>query len=70
MNKLISNSNKYKEAKTLTNQEIEILATKIYGRVRNIPGIDQTFIRKCLQGIASLSDNEVEEKIKLLAKFI
>jgi hypothetical protein len=54
----------------LTNQEIEVLVTKIYGRVRNIPGIDQNFIRKCLQGIASLSDNEVEEKIKLLAKFI
>jgi hypothetical protein len=50
--------------------EIEALVVKIHNRVSYIPGIDQNFIRKCLQGIASRHDNEVDEKIRFLAKFI
>ncbi len=54
----------------LDSNEIEALAVKIHGRVSYVPGIDQNFIRKCLQGIASLRDNEVDEKIKFLTKFL
>ncbi|MGE5581960.1 MAG: hypothetical protein ACM3X9_05410 [Bacillota bacterium] len=54
----------------MTAAEIEMITERIYARVRNIPGVDKLFIRKCLQGISSLNDNDVDEKIKLLAKFI
>ena len=50
--------------------EIEILVGKIQSKIGYVPGIDQAFIRKCLQGITALHDNEVDEKIKFLAKFI
>jgi len=54
----------------LDSNEIEVLVAKIHGRIGYIPGIDQIFVRKCLQGIASLGDQDVENKIRLLAKFI
>ncbi len=54
----------------LDSNEIEALVNKIQGKIGYIPGIDQNFIRKCIQGIASLHDTGVDEKIKFLAKFL
>jgi hypothetical protein len=54
----------------LTYEEIEQVSTRIYATVKNIPGVDQNFIRKCLQGISALADPEVDQKIKNLARFL
>ena len=54
----------------LTMDEIDIMIEKIYPRVKNIPGVDKNLIKKCLIGIANLSDNEVDIKLKQLMKFL
>jgi hypothetical protein len=54
----------------LTYEEIQQLTDKVYNAVKNVPGVDKDFVGKCLQGINSLGDLEVEQKIKLLAKFL
>lgn len=51
----------------MSHEEIDRLTEKIYPHVKTIPGIDKNFIRKCLLGISSLGDPEVEERIKLLS---
>jgi hypothetical protein len=52
----------------LTSDEIEQLTNKVYTAVKSIPGVDKEFIKKCLQGIASLGDPTIEQKIKQLAR--
>lgn len=52
----------------MTYEEIEQLTDKVYAAVRNIPGVDRVFVGKCLQGINTLGDLEVEQKIKFLAR--
>lgn len=54
----------------MTNEEIERLTGKIYPQVKNIPGVDKNFIQKCLVGINSLGDPQVEATIKMLAMFL
>ncbi len=54
----------------MTNEEMDNMVAKIYQKTKNIPGVDQALIRKCLSGIASLRDEEVEAKLKQLLKFI
>lgn len=54
----------------MTSDEINLLTDKIYSRVRNIPGVDRTFIKKCIRGISAMKDPEVEAKIKQLARFL
>jgi hypothetical protein len=59
-----------KEALCMVNEDINRYADKIYAKVGNIPGIDRTFIQKCLLGISSLNDQEVENKIRQLMMFL
>lgn len=54
----------------MTYEEIEQLTDKIYNAVKNIPIVDRAFVGKCLQGINTLGDLEVEHKIKLLARLL
>ncbi len=54
----------------MTTAEIDYATDKLYAKFGNVPGVDRNFIRKCLQGIASLRDNEVDEKIKLFMRFL
>jgi hypothetical protein len=54
----------------LTNADIEQMADKIYARTRNIPGVDRDFIKRCLQGIASLGDSQVDARLKQLIRFL
>jgi hypothetical protein len=55
---------------SVTSDEINLLTDKLYGRFRNIPGIDRTFIQKCVLGISALGDPDVEAKIKYLSNFL
>jgi hypothetical protein len=48
----------------LTHDEFEQTTEKIFSKFKFVPGIDKNFIQKCLQGITSLGDAEVDEKIK------
>lgn len=54
----------------MTYEEIQQLTDKVYSKIKNVPGVDKDFVGKCLQGINALEDLEVEQKIKLLAKFL
>lgn len=54
----------------MTNADIEQMADKIYARTRNIPGVDRDFIKRCLQGIASLGDSQVDARLKQLIRFL
>jgi hypothetical protein len=54
----------------LTYEEIEQVSTKIYAKVKNIPGLDKDFVKKCLQGISALADPDVDQKIKYLARLL
>lgn len=52
----------------MTNEEIEKFTEKVYPKIKNIPGLDKSFIRKCLEGVSALGDKETEEKLKNLFK--
>ncbi len=54
----------------MTKLELDQLTDKIYARFKNIPGINKVLIRKCLTGISNLKDQDVEDRIKVLAKFL
>ena len=54
----------------MTLDEINQLTDRFYAKVRRIPGIDRTFIYKCLLGIASLNDPDVEAKLRLLINLL
>jgi hypothetical protein len=54
----------------LINEDINRYTDKIFAKVGNVPGIDRTFIQKCLVGISSLNDQEVENKIRQLMLFL
>jgi hypothetical protein len=54
----------------MTNEEINQLTEKVYPRVKNVPGLDKEFIRKCLMGISLLHDPQVEEKLRSLARLL
>lgn len=54
----------------MTKDEINNLASKIFTKFKNMPGVDQAFIRKCLTGINNLKDKDVEERIKMFARFL
>ena len=54
----------------VTNADIEQMTEKIYSRTRNIPGVDRDFIRRCLQGISSLGDSQVDAKLKQLIRLL
>jgi hypothetical protein len=60
----------FREVNLLTYEEIQQLTDKVYSKIKNVPGVDKDFVGKCLQGINALEDLEVEQKIKLLAKFL
>jgi hypothetical protein len=55
---------------SLTNDDIEQMTDKIYARTKNVPGVDRDFIKKCLQGIASLRDSQVDARLKQLIGLI
>ncbi|HEX3048294.1 MAG TPA: hypothetical protein VHY08_26315 [Bacillota bacterium] len=54
----------------MTNEEINQLTERIFPRVKNVPGLDKEFLRKCLMGISLLHDPQVEERIRNLAKLL
>jgi hypothetical protein len=54
----------------LTQADIEQMADKIFAKTRNIPLVDRDFIVRCLQGIASLGDNQVDTRLKQLIRFL
>ncbi|MCL6589300.1 MAG: hypothetical protein K6U80_05025 [Firmicutes bacterium] len=54
----------------MTLEEINQLTEKIYPRFKNVPGLDKEFIRKCLAGVSSLNDPQVEEKIRSFARLL
>jgi hypothetical protein len=53
----------------LTNEEINRFTDKILAKV-NVPGVDRNFIHRCLEGIAMLKDDEVENKIRQFMIFL
>lgn len=54
----------------MTKVELDHLIDKIYARFKNMPGVDRNFIRKCLTGISNLKDKDVEDRIRMFAKFL
>lgn len=54
----------------MTNQELEKLVDKLYHKFKNVPGVDGELIRKCVQGIAALNDQDVETKLLRLISFL
>jgi len=58
------------EVLIMTKEEIDKLTDKIYARFKNTPGVDKVFVRKCLTGIANLKDKDVEDRIRMFAKFL
>ncbi len=54
----------------MTNDEMEKVTNYLSGQLRQVPGIDSSFIRKCVTAINSLGDPEVESKIHKLIRFI
>lgn len=54
----------------MTKVELDQLTDKIYARFKNTPGIDKAFIRKCLTGISNLKDKDVEDRIRMFARFL
>jgi hypothetical protein len=54
----------------VTHDEFEQTAEKIFLKFKFVPGIDKKFIQKCLQGINSLGDAEIDEKLKQLLRML
>lgn len=54
----------------MTNEELEQATEKIYTKIKNIPGVDRNFVKKCLFGISSLGDKDVDNRIELLLRLL
>ena len=55
---------------SLTNADLEQMTDKIFGRTKIYPGVDRDLIKKCLQGVALLGDQQVEARLKQLIMFL
>jgi hypothetical protein len=54
----------------LTNQELDRLVNRMCQKFKGVPGVDREFIHKCLSGIATLNDPEVDAKLTLLINLL
>ena len=54
----------------MTEDELTKITEFLFHRVKNIPGIDRRFIRKCLIGLDNMGDKEVKAKLKQLKKLL